>query len=240
MTAQTIEEKNDAIEIRYQSVATIQGGTLFILKGYLDTENSPFFYRQISKFISNGSVKLLFDCAALTYISSTGIGAIIRLHKELRQLGGDMVLFRLTPRVLEIFSAVGIQNFINQRGSLQAALRFFGDSFSKVFGCPVCGHRFKARSSGRFRCSGCKTILIIDEGGNVRTGYVPEDNDYELVPEKTEKAIRLLGELAGMVRTSAFGQEEKASFKRTLGQIVLNLYQREVKDVWAELEEVRN
>ena len=66
----------------------------------------------------------------------------------------------------------------------------------------------------------------------------PQDNDYELVPEKTEKAIRLLGELARMVRTSAFGQDDKASFKQTLGQIVLNLYQREVKDVWAELEEM--
>ena len=57
--------------------------------------------------------------------------------------------------------------------------------------------------------------------------------------EKTEKAIGLLGELARLVRQSGFGQDEKRTFKETLGQIVLNLYQREVKDVWAELEEVR-
>jgi hypothetical protein len=62
-------------------------------------------------------------------------------------------------------------------------------------------------------------------GGPLRAGVVPEVS---------------LGELARLVRQSDFSQSEKASFKKTLGQIVLNLYQREVKDVWAELEEVRN
>ena len=133
----------------------IQGGALFILRGYLDTENSAYFYRQISKFVTNGSLKLLLDCAALTYISSTGIGTIIRLHKDIRRQGGDMVLFKLTPKVLELFSIVGILNFINRRENLGAALRFFEDRgkvekeipFPKIFACPICGTVKAARAA---------------------------------------------------------------------------------------------
>jgi hypothetical protein len=33
---------------------------------------------------------------------------------------------------------------------------------------------------------------------------------------------------------------DKAAFDKMLNQIVLNIYQREVKDVWAELEELKN
>jgi anti-anti-sigma factor len=111
--------------------------------------------------------------------------------------------------------------------------------FPRTFCCPACGRWLKAGKAGRFRCSGCKTILRIDEAGSARPAYDLANNDYELVPERTEKAICLLGELSSMVRRSSFGVAEKAAFKSTLGQIVVNLYQREVKDVWAELEEVR-
>ena len=112
-------------------------------------------------------------------------------------------------------------------------------SFPRIFGCPVCGHRLRVRSAGCFRCSECKTVLRVPEEGAARPVNAQEDNDYELIPARTEKALQLLGELSQRVRRSAIDPSEKAAFKRTLGQIVVNLYQREVKDVWAELEEVR-
>jgi hypothetical protein len=112
--------------------------------------------------------------------------------------------------------------------------------FPKIFACAVCGHRMRAGKAGYFRCSECKTILRVDEGGGAQPVYAQEDNDYVLVPEKTEKAIRLLGDLSQIVRKGPFDQTLKASCKKIIGQIVVSLYQREVKDVWAELEEVRS
>jgi len=43
-----------------------------------------------------------------------------------------------------------------------------------------------------------------------------------------------------IARQAPLAREQGEAFKKAVGQIVLNLYQREVKDVWAELEEVRN
>ncbi|MBE6350425.1 MAG: anti-sigma F factor antagonist, partial [Spirochaetaceae bacterium] len=42
--------------------------------------------------------------------------------------------------------------------------------FPKIFACPVCSKKLKAVKSGRFRCSECKTILAIDEQGQVFLG----------------------------------------------------------------------
>jgi hypothetical protein len=121
---------------------------------------------------------------------------------------------------------------------LMAPASSAADPFPRIFACAVCGRRLRTSKAGFFRCCECKTVLRVDETGGAQPAYALRENDYELVPEKTEKAIRLLGELSRLVRRSAIGLAEKAAFKKTLGQIVVNLYQREVKDVWAELEEV--
>ncbi|MFQ3547304.1 MAG: anti-sigma F factor antagonist, partial [Termitinemataceae bacterium] len=42
--------------------------------------------------------------------------------------------------------------------------------FPKIFSCPICSKKLKAVKSGRFRCSECKTILAIDNAGQVFLG----------------------------------------------------------------------
>ncbi|MCP4178729.1 MAG: anti-sigma F factor antagonist, partial [bacterium] len=44
------------------------------------------------------------------------------------------------------------------------------DIFPKIFRCPICSKKLKASKAGRFRCSECKTILAIDNSGQVFLG----------------------------------------------------------------------
>jgi hypothetical protein len=60
----------------------------------------------------------------------------------------------------------------------------------------------------------------------------------EIIPDKTEKALALLTELSLRIRQGSMSREDKAICRATLGQVVQNIYEREVKDEWAELEEV--
>ena len=92
--------------------------------------------------------------------------------------GGDVVLLDIQPKVYEVFQLLGFSQFFNIKGSLTEAISFFNkdDSvlessvFPKIFACPVCSKKLKAVKSGRFRCSECKTILAIDEQGQVFLG----------------------------------------------------------------------
>jgi anti-sigma B factor antagonist len=235
-----------SLKMNVQKVPTIDRCVVIHPVGQIDIYNTESFRKQVLQVMDEGYCRLVFDMAEVPFMSSTPVGTCTIFLKEAKTRKGNIAMVNLQPRVREVIQLLGFTLYLNVMDSMAEALEFISvtseaaQMFPKIFDCPVCGYRMRAGKNGCYRCSECKTILKIDEAGNARPVYTPEDNDYELVPEKTEKAIRLLGELACLVRMSDFGQDEKAAFKKTLGQVVLNLYQREVKDVWAELEEVRN
>lgn len=69
-------------------------------------------------------------------------------------------------------------------------------------------------------------------------GAVTAGAGLEFMPPKMEHATELLGELSRLVHRSDMADKDKAAARAMLQQIVLDIYQREVKDEWAELEEV--
>jgi transcriptional regulator with XRE-family HTH domain len=60
----------------------------------------------------------------------------------------------------------------------------------------------------------------------------------EILPEKTEKASNLLSELAQLIRKSDMNASDKKVAREVMGQVIQNIYEREGKDEWAELQEV--
>lgn len=62
--------------------------------------------------------------------------------------------------------------------------------------------------------------------------------DLEFLPAKMEQATELLGELSRLIHRSGMADRDKTAARAMLQQIVVDIYQREVKDEWAELEEV--
>ena len=60
----------------------------------------------------------------------------------------------------------------------------------------------------------------------------------EIMPAKTEKASRLLSELAQLIRKSDMNTEDKKAAQEVMSQVIQNIYEREGKDEWAELQEV--
>ncbi|NLC91867.1 MAG: STAS domain-containing protein, partial [Treponema sp.] len=67
-------EKDDSLSIVIRKAEGVQNGIFVYLSGYIDTYNSSFFQKQVSKIIESGFVNLIFNCSALNYVSSTGIG----------------------------------------------------------------------------------------------------------------------------------------------------------------------
>jgi hypothetical protein len=70
------------------------------------------------------------------------------------------------------------------------------------------------------------------------SGGHPARPDLQLMPPKMEQATELLGELSRLIHRSTMADKDKTAARAMLQQIVLDIYQREVKDEWAELEEI--
>ena len=173
-------EKVKSLKIQLQRIDGLEKCVVIILSGYVDTYNSTFFQKRVTTLIDAGYVQLIFNCAHLDYVSSTGIGSFTAFLKAVKGKGGDIVLLSLQPKVYEVFQLLGFSNFFTIHDSLETSVEFFKSKgasippqvtlFPKIFSCPICAKRLKAPRPGRFRCSECKTILAIDSNAQVSLG----------------------------------------------------------------------
>ena len=172
------DEKDDSLKIRLQKFDGVDNCLALYLTGYIDTYNSNYFQKRVNKSIEAGFIKLIFHCGGLNYVSSTGIGSFTAFLKAVKPRGGDLVLLEIQPKVYEVFQLLGFSQFFNIKDTLDEAVQFFaqkseaagGATFPKIFNCPICSTKLKAGKPGRFRCSNCKTILAIDNTGQVFLG----------------------------------------------------------------------
>lgn len=168
------EERDDSLRITLEQVEGSNTCIILYLNGYIDTYNSAFFQKRVAKVVESGFINLIFNCSALNYVSSTGIGAFTAFLKMVKTKGGDVVLLDIQPKVYEVFQLLGFSQFFNIKDTVNDAVAFFkqevaeeSDIFPKVFDCPVCSKKLKATKPGRFRCSECKSIIAIDAQGEI-------------------------------------------------------------------------
>ena len=172
------DEKDDSLKIKIDKIDEAPRCLMLTLTGYIDTYNSNFFQKRVQKAIEGGFVRLIFQCAGLNYVSSTGIGSFTSFLKMVKPQGGDLVMLDIQPKVYEVFQLLGFSQFFNIRDNIDDSINFFNSDqaqekpsvFPKVVSCPLCQKKLKAIKPGRFRCSECKSILAIDEAGQVLLG----------------------------------------------------------------------
>ena len=172
------DEKDESLKLKLEKVNEVEGAIILHLTGYIDTYNSSYFQKRVQKVIEAGYNRLIFQCAGLNYVSSTGVGSFTSFLKAVKPKSGDLVLLEIQPKVFEVFQLLGFSQFFNIKETLEDAVDFFKkgsssedeSSFPKVFSCPICSKKLKALKPGRFRCSECKTILAIDNAGQVFLG----------------------------------------------------------------------
>jgi anti-sigma B factor antagonist len=91
------------------SVARSREGDLSVLSlnGYLDAYTAPQFEKAIQEEFDAGRVRILVDCANLTYISSAGLGVFMSFIEDIRAAGGDIKLCSLVETVFQVFEILG-------------------------------------------------------------------------------------------------------------------------------------
>lgn len=172
------DDKDESLKIKLQKVQEVEGCLVLYLTGYIDTYNSNYFLKRVAKAIESGFTRLIFHCGGLNYVSSTGIGSFTAFLKSVKPRGGDLVLLEIQPKVYEVFQLLGFSQFFNIKDNLEESVDFFHsgsptekpNAFPRIFACPICSKKLKAVKPGRFRCSECKTILAIDNAGQVFLG----------------------------------------------------------------------
>ena len=85
------------------------------VRGDLDTYNTESFLARTTKVVEAGFVHLVIDMTRVRFASSTGIGALVLLLKQVRSLGGELVLVGVQPMVHEVLTLLGFAHYFTTR-----------------------------------------------------------------------------------------------------------------------------
>jgi anti-sigma B factor antagonist len=74
--------------------------------GSLDTMTYLTLEDEIDSLLQKGPKLIIFDMKELEYISSSGVGAIIRARKMMKNHDGQVLLVNLQPQIEKVFEII--------------------------------------------------------------------------------------------------------------------------------------
>ena len=83
------------------------GGDTVVISGRLDSAQAP----AAQKFLDGVAGTVTLDCSRLEYISSAGLGVLLKTQKRLMKDGGKLRLVGASRHVCDIFRFSGLDMF---------------------------------------------------------------------------------------------------------------------------------
>jgi anti-sigma B factor antagonist len=118
------------MEVRERRVG---GATILELKGRLVLEDGAEALRsRIDSLIRRGQTEIILDLGDVTYLDSSGVGAIAAKSLSLRRSGGALKLLRLSERCRHVLGVTGLLGVFKPFESEDAAIRSFRVEHSVV------------------------------------------------------------------------------------------------------------
>ena len=99
---------------------------IFELSGRLDAVSTQTAIARVYAAISAGARYVLLDLADVTFLSSSGLRALLLVRKELLAHGGELRLCGLKPQVREVFTLTGFTQVFAIHQTREEALNAFG------------------------------------------------------------------------------------------------------------------
>ncbi|MDD4646073.1 MAG: STAS domain-containing protein [Bacteroidales bacterium] len=104
-------------------VAASPDYTLVTVEGRIDTTTAAEFEKSIMEIIDGGCTKIILDCTALNYISSSGLRVFLIVQKKMMSIGGHFRLSSLQPGIKEIFDISGFSAIFKVYADHDAAIK---------------------------------------------------------------------------------------------------------------------
>ena len=90
--------------------------------GSIDAHTARVFKEQIGEAIDFGYRWLVIDLSAVTFLDSTGLGALVTSLKRTQELGGDLRLAQVPHSVRMMIELTSLQSYLPRYASVADAL----------------------------------------------------------------------------------------------------------------------
>lgn len=112
--------------IKHISAAPRNDVAVIPVSGRVDAVTAPQLNRIVQEQIGAGARYLLLDLGEVTFLSSSGLRALLLIRKELMTLGGELRLAALQPQVHEVFVLTGFTQVFAIHSTVDEARSSFG------------------------------------------------------------------------------------------------------------------
>jgi stage II sporulation protein AA (anti-sigma F factor antagonist) len=104
---------------------TEHGSSIVVeISGELDLFTAPAFRERVDRALSaDGPRNLVLELSQLSFVDSSGLGAILGRYKVVTQLGGRMILVCPQPQVQRIFALSGLFKIMDPAQNVDQALQ---------------------------------------------------------------------------------------------------------------------
>lgn len=110
----------------YEKVGKEQDIVSVVLSGRLDETSCNYVLGCVEDEILEGRKKLILDCGQLTYISSMGLGTLVRVNSRMKKIGGDVKLASVHGTVSEVMRVVGLNRLFQIYPTVDEAIAAHG------------------------------------------------------------------------------------------------------------------
>jgi anti-sigma B factor antagonist len=89
------------------------GETKLIVRRTLDINSAPALGEEIDKIVATRPTKVVVDLSGLDLIDSSGVAALVKLYKSVRNLGGQVIMAGARDQPLAIFKLLRMDKVFN-------------------------------------------------------------------------------------------------------------------------------
>lgn len=97
------------------------------LSGELDHHTAEELREKVTDTLEREAIRhIVLNLEGLTFMDSSGLGVILGRYKQIKNLGGEMIVCAVSPTVKRLFDMSGLFKIIRLENNEQFALRTLG------------------------------------------------------------------------------------------------------------------
>ena len=90
------------MELRLVTIDRDNDLMVMAVDGGLDGRTAEEFVAQVEQLVEGGVRRIIVDCSQLTFLSSAGLAALLRVHHRMTRHGGDVRLAGVQGMVTQV------------------------------------------------------------------------------------------------------------------------------------------
>ena len=87
----------------YQEVRIGLDQITVVLSGDIFATEAKVIQQSLSGYITCGHTRILLDLSGVAFIDGTGLGILVLIHKQIRKVGGHLLIVGLQGEIKELF-----------------------------------------------------------------------------------------------------------------------------------------